>query len=209
MSHFALTSLCIAFWCTLLNPPSREVFRGDLSSSAKKGRLEIRWVLAVPWLRSEASLWCLAPLHWLFWVSVCCPTALGSLWGFLNAMVKPGTVPYDPGWLWPSWFPSGSCWCLTMIWGPWAVTPCVSGERSRWSSCDCQRPETEEHGWWYSWEGWSCWAVASAALELGWCNMRWNCHVVLQTSKGQIVQRHSENWTHPWVKGGLQVSMNF
>lgn len=113
--------------------------------------------------------------------SVCCPTALGSLWGFLNAVVKPGTVPHDPGWLKPSWFPSGFCWCLAMIWGPWAVTPAGSGEGNRWSSSDWQRSETKEHGWWHSWERGDFAELWPQQHFSSGGETWWKCHVVPQT----------------------------
>lgn len=82
-----------------------------------------------------------------------CLTALGCLRGFLNAVVKPGIVPCDPGWLLFSWFPSGACQSLAVIWAPWAAAPLGSGEGSRQSSSHHQGPVTEGRGWWYSWEG--------------------------------------------------------
>lgn len=108
----SITSLCIIFQCTLLNPPGKEVYRDDFSSSVKRVRVKSQWVPTEPWLSFDSSLRCLAPLCWLLRLlpfPLTHLSALGSLWGSLSPVLKPGVVPCDPGWLLLSWFPSSSC----------------------------------------------------------------------------------------------------
>lgn len=152
----SITSLFITFWCMLLNPPGKEVYRDELFSSAKRVRVKSRWVPAEPWLSSDSSLWRLAPLRWLPRLLPFSLHVILLLWGickdFPMLWLSQALSLCDPGWLLLSWFPNVSCWSLAVTRGPWAAASLGSGERSRRSSSHRQGPVTKGHGQWYKWE---------------------------------------------------------